>query len=115
MPVVFVIASEWILRTSVRAELRELGIHALGMESPDDVGRAMAAGEMPSVLVLEATLELASDPAIKKLAERVPTILIASRTERVAFPAVAAVLYRPIRIGEIVRSVRELLQHAKQV
>src|ERR1700730_13194111 len=40
MAIVFVIARDWTLRTPVRAELRELGIDALGMESPEDVGRA---------------------------------------------------------------------------
>lgn len=33
MIVVFVIASDWTMRTAVRAELRELGIDALGMDS----------------------------------------------------------------------------------
>jgi DNA-binding response OmpR family regulator len=112
MPVVFVIASDWTLRTTVRAELRELGVHALGRETPDEVGRALAEGEMPSVVVLEAAEPTASDPAIQRLVERVPTILIASRTETVAMPPVAAVLYRPVRIAEIVARVRELLQQA---
>ena len=112
MPIAFVIASDWTLRTSVRAELREIGVKALGMETPDEVGRALVAGELPSVVVLEATEPAASAPAVQRLVERIPTVLIASRTETVAMPSVAAVFYRPVRIGEIVARVRELLQQA---
>ena len=110
MPVVFVIARDWKLRTAVRAELRERAIDALGMDSAEDVGRALAGGAMPAVVVLEANAELAGDPAIRSLVRRVPTVLVASRTETVALPRVAAVFYRPVRIGEIVAKVSELLE-----
>jgi hypothetical protein len=109
MPVVFVIAKDWKLRATVRAELRERGIHALGMDSVEDVGRALAGGEMPAVIVLEANAELAGGPAIHGLVARVPTVLVASRVETVALPRVAAVFYRPVRIWEIVEKVSELL------
>jgi hypothetical protein len=109
MPVVLLIASDWTLRTAVRAELRELGVQALGVESADEAGRAIAAGELPSAVVLEATAALASDPATQELVRRVPTIVIASRTENVELPPVAALFYRPVRIGDIVSRVRELL------
>jgi hypothetical protein len=109
MPLVFVIATDWKLRTSVRAELRERGIDARGMDSEDDAGRALAGGEMPAVVVLEANAELAGNPAIQSLVGRVPTVLVASRTETVPLPRVAAVFYRPVRIGEIVAKVSELL------
>jgi DNA-binding response OmpR family regulator len=109
MPVVFVIATDWKLRAAVRAELRERGIDALGMDSAEDAGRGLAGGAMPAVVVLEANAELAGDPAIQRLVARVPTVLVASRTETVALPRVAAVLYRPVRIGEIVEKVSELL------
>lgn len=116
MPIVFVLARDWALRTAVRAELREIGIDALGMDSPDDAGRAIAAGEMPGAIVLEATGDFLSHPAIRNLIARVPSILIASRTERIPLPAGGGgknrglVLYRPVRIGEIVSSVRDFLQ-----
>jgi hypothetical protein len=109
MPVVFVIATEWKLRAAVRAELRERGIDALGIDSAEDVGRALAGGAMPAVIVLEANAELARHPAIQSLVGRVPTILVASRTETAPLPRVAAVFYRPVRIGEIVEKVSELL------
>jgi DNA-binding response OmpR family regulator len=109
MPVVFVIAKDWKLRATVRAELRERGIDALGMDSAEDVGRALAGGAMPAVIVLDANAELAGDPAIQGLAARVPTVLVASRVETVALPRVAFVFHRPVRIGEIVEKVSELL------
>jgi len=113
MPVIFVIASDWKLRTAVRAELREAGIEAMGMQSADEVGAAIAAGELPSAIVLEATPPLAGDPAVKRLVERVPTVLIASRTETIRLPPVAVVLYRPIRVAEIVQELQKLLNQPR--
>jgi hypothetical protein len=120
MPVVFVIARDWILRMALRAELREIGIEALGMETAEDAGRALASGTMPAAVVLEATAEIIENTAMQTLLRRVPSILIASRTETVNLPPapsdaagggsrVAAVFYRPVRIGEIVERVRDLL------
>ncbi len=109
VPVVFMIATDQKLRTAVWVELREFGIDALRMDSLDDAGRAFARGRMPGVIVLEATPELVGNPAIQNLVERIPTILIASRTETVSLPRNTVVLYRPITIGEIVTKVRELL------
>ena len=112
MPIIFIIASDWKLRTSVRAELREAGFEAMGMESPDEVGRAIAAGELPAAVVLEATPPLTSDP-VKQLVARVPTVLIASRTETIDVPPVSDILYRPVRIGEIVQHVQKLLSQPR--
>jgi len=108
MPVVFVIARDWALRAGVRAELRERGVEALGMDSPADAGRAIASGQLPAVVVLEAIPELAGNPAVRKLVESVPTVLIASRTETVPLPPVDTVFYRPVSVGEIVARVRRL-------
>lgn len=110
MPVVFVIARDWSLRSSVRAELREAGIDALGMESADDAGTALAGSQLPSAVVIEAVSGLAGDPRIASLIERVPAVLIASRVERIALPPVEALLYRPVRIGDIVAKVKDLVR-----
>ena len=109
MPVVFVIATDWKLRAAVGDELRERGIDAMGMDSAEDAGRALAGGAMPAAVVLEANAELGGDSAIQGLVARVPTVLVASRTETVALPRVTAVFYRPVLIGEIVEKVSELL------
>ena len=120
MALVFIIARDWMLRTSVRAELRERGVDALGMDSPDDVGRALASGQIPAVVVLEGTGDFASHPGVVSLISRVPTILIASRTEKIPLVAekgegkqaqhVGAVLYRPVMVGEIVSRVMQFLR-----
>jgi hypothetical protein len=109
MPVVFIIAPDWTLRTALRAELRESGIDALGMDSPNDVAYARAAAQIPNVVVVEATPALLDDLRIQSLLRRVPAILIASRTLNVPLPPRAAVLYRPVRIADIVASVNGLL------
>jgi hypothetical protein len=120
MPLVFVIAQDWTLRTAVRAELRERGIDALGMDCAEDIGRAIASGQMPAAVVLEGTHELASSAAIRNLMGRVPTILIASRTEKIPLPEglnengaprkyTGVALYRPVQVGEIVSRVLDIL------
>jgi hypothetical protein len=110
MPLVFIVARDWQLRAGLRAELREGGIDAFGIDSAEDAGRSFAEGEMPAVVVLEATAEFAANAAIQSLVKRVPTVLIASRTETVPLPPAAAVFYRPVSIGEITNRVLELLK-----
>ncbi len=111
MPVVFVIAEEWMLRAGIRAELRERGIQALGMENADEVGRALASSEVPAAVVLDQNASAASDPAVLQLTRRVPTVLIASRTlpsERAA----TRVLLRPVQIKDVVAAVTDLLRNS---
>ena len=79
------------------------------MDSLDDAERTPTRNQLPAAIVLEATAELLANPAIQNLVSVAPTILIASRTETVALPTVATVLYRPVRIGDIIAKVRELL------
>ena len=79
------------------------------MDSLDDGWRTLTRNQMPAAIVLEAAAELLGNPAIQNLVNSVPTILIASRTETVPLPPVATVLYRPVRIGDIVAKVREFL------
>ena len=109
MAVVYVISPDWTMRIAVRAELREMGVEVLGMDSADDAGRAIASGGFPNVIVLEATAELLGNPRILNLVHHVPSVLIASRTVEVSLPDAPAVLHRPVRVVEIVARVRELL------
>lgn len=110
MPLVFIIARDWQLRAGLRAELRESGIDALGMDSAEDAGRSFAEGQMPALAVVEATAEFAGNAAIQSLVKRVPAILIASRTETVPLPPAAAIFYRPVSIGDITNRVLQLLK-----
>jgi hypothetical protein len=109
MSVVLVVAADWTMRTPIRAELRERGIDALGIDSADDAVRTLAPGKLPDAIVLEATAELLGDPRIQDLVHRVPSVLIASRTVIVPLPEATVVLYRPIRIAEIVECVSQLI------
>lgn len=110
MPTVFVIAQDWPLRAGVRAELREIGIEALGMESVAEAEEAMAGGTLPEAVVLDATTKDAAHPALEALARRVPVILVASRMESRPAVQAAAVVWRPVRVGEVVQRVRDALQ-----
>ena len=111
MPTVFVIGSDWTLRANVRAELREAGIEALGMETMDEAGQAIARGEWPAAAVLEAAAGEPNPTALGLLAKRVPVVVVASRTETVPLPEDAAVvLYRPVRVADIVARVKQLLE-----
>lgn len=116
MPIVFVIAEEWRLRAAVRAELRERGVKARGMETADDAGRAIAAGEIPSVIVLDAAAAAAPPPALRRLIRRVPSVLIASRTTSLTLSSnevVCKVLFRPVQVSEVIAAVLDLLQGQK--
>jgi hypothetical protein len=109
MPMVFVIATDWKLRSAVRAELRERGIDALEIDSVENVERELVSGDVPAAVVLEATAKFVGEPAIQRLVARVPTILIATRTETVALPEVVAVFYRPVNVGMVGAKVIEIL------
>jgi DNA-binding response OmpR family regulator len=108
MPTVFVIGEDWTLRSLVRAELREHGVEALGMESLADAAQAIAIGTVPSAVVLDAT-PLGAATALEFLPRSVPVLLVTS--PGAPAPAwAAAVLSKPVRVGEIVASVETLLK-----
>jgi DNA-binding response OmpR family regulator len=111
MPTVFVIAEEWLLRANARAQLRDQGIEALGMETMDDAAQAIAQGTLPDAIVLDAGSAAAADPRVPQLAARAPLIVVAYRsTASPALDSAATVLWRPLSIGEVVEKVRELLK-----
>ena len=111
MPTVFVIGQDRQLRANVRAELREQGVEALGMESLDDAAQAIATGTIPAAVVFDAAGEAVPEPALANLARRVPVILVASRTTAApSLEGIAAVLWRPVRVGEVVEQVKQVLK-----
>jgi len=72
----------------------------LRLDTPDNsLRRTPRVRHSSAAIVLGATSPVASDPAIRNLAERVPAVLIAARTESIDLPAVAAVFNRPVRIA----------------
>ena len=111
MPIVFVVSRDWTLRAAVRAELREAGVEALGLETADDVGKALARGVVPSVVVIdgaELDTQLARDE-MENLARYVAVLVVDSRVSPAPEIPGAERLLRPVSIGDIVAKVRALL------
>jgi DNA-binding response OmpR family regulator len=109
MPIVFILARDWPLRVLLRAELRERGVQAIGMQTAAEVGTRIASGDMPSVVVLEASQDV--ELGLESLARRVPFVVVASGSEQDAWPAAATtVLHRPVRIAEVVAAVLDHLR-----
>ena len=109
MPTVFVIGEDWTLRSLVRAELRERGIEALGMETLEEAARAIAAGTVPSAVVLDAT-SLPVNPAPLEFLPRSVPVLVVTSPGAPAPAWAAAVLSKPVQVGEIVSRVENLLK-----
>jgi len=117
MPRVFIVSNDWTLRAAVRAELRDAHFDARGMDAIADVGEAIAQGIAPAAVVLDAAMEIgpAQRQAIANLAQRVPLVVVASRIEPGAgaqewLGKTAAVLFRPVRVGDIVACVKKILR-----
>ena len=109
MPTVFVIGEDWTLRSLVRAELREHGIEALGMETLDDAARAIAAGAMPSAVVLDLASLRGEASKLEPLAKRIPVVVVTPSNS--AAPAwAAATLSRPVTVGDVVARVEMILK-----
>jgi DNA-binding response OmpR family regulator len=111
MPVVFIVSSEWDLRGAVRAELREAGIEALGMETVEDMARAIAGGMAPSLVVLDGAQlhKTEARQALQNLGSRVPLLVIDSRLKPAPPLRGAKTLLRPVSVKEIVASVLAML------
>ncbi len=116
MQIVFVVSSDWKLRTAVRAELRETGVDALGLETADDVGKALARGVAPSVVVIDgAELENSSTrEALANLAQHVAVIVVDSRVTPAPELIGAERLQRPLRVQDIVARVLARLAASAQ-
>jgi hypothetical protein len=113
MPVVFVISPDWTLRAMVRAELREAGIEALGMEDIRDMVEAVYRGVRPSVIVIDG-VEL-EKPVMREtvddMSRSIPILVVDSRVTPAPVLPFAEVLPRPIRVQDIVLRVLSRLGH----
>ena len=111
MPVVFIVSGEWDLRGAVRAELREAGIEALGMETVEDMARMIARGIVPSLVAIDGALlhETETRQAVQNLSSRLPVVVIDSRLDPAPpMPCVTTIL-RPVQVKEIVARIWKLL------
>jgi DNA-binding response OmpR family regulator len=111
MPLVFVVSAEWDLRGAVRAELREAGVEALGMETVEDMARMIAAGVAPMLVVLDGAelQKMETRTALRNLASRVPLLVIDSRLNPAPPLPGAQTILRPVQVKEIVARVLALL------
>ncbi len=111
MPVVFIVSAQWDLRGTVRAELRESSIDALGFESVDDMAKAIARGIAPDLVVLDGALLDGKQirRAFEALASRRPLLIIGSRLDPNPPLRNAEVIFRPVQVREIVARVKRIL------
>ena len=114
MPVVFIVSDEWDLRGAVRAELREAGVDALGLETTEDLARTIAGGIAPALVVLDgAQLHNAEmRQALQNLTSRVPLLVVDSRLNPGPPLPGAQVILRPVQVKEIVARVLAMLSSA---
>ena len=114
MPVVFIVSGDWDLRGAVRAELREAGIEALGLETVEDMARVIAGGIAPSLVVLDGA-QLHNQEirqSLKHLSSRLPVVVIDSRLDPAPPLPGATTMLRPVQIREIVARVLAMLSPA---
>ena len=114
MPVVFIVSGEWDLRGAVRAELREAGVDALGLETTEDMARMIAGGIAPALVVLDgAELHKAETrQALQNLSSRVPILVVDSRLNPAPPLPGAQTMLRPVQVKEIVARVLTMLSPA---
>lgn len=111
MPPVFIVSAEWNLRGAVRAELREAGLEALGMETVEDMARTIAGGVAPSLVVVDGAQlskrEVRQD--LQNLSSRTKLLVIDSRLSPVPPVPGAQTILRPVQVKEIVARVLAML------
>ena len=111
MPSVFVIGQDWTLRAAVRAELRELGVEALGFASVADALDARASQPAPEAVVLDVT-SAEADPAAVAAVTRGSLLLVVASGTGTALGSIEPdlLLKKPVRVAEIVAAVRQLME-----
>jgi len=111
MPVVFIVSGEWDLRGAVRAELREAGIEALGMETVEDMARMISGGIALALVVLDGAQLGGPETreALQNLSSRLPLLVIDSRLNPAPPLPNAHTILRPVQVKEIVARVLEML------
>jgi hypothetical protein len=107
MPIVFVISPDWTLRTNVRAELREVGIMALGMQATGDLEEVLMRGVVPSSIVLDSA-ELENPKAqkmLETLAQDVAVLMAGSAVKPALSFHGTEVIRRPVQVRDNVSRV----------
>ena len=110
----FIVSGDWDLRGAVRAELREAGVEALGLETVEDTARVIAGGIAPSLVVLDGAQLHNSEMrrALENLSSRVPVLVINSRLDPAPPLPGTTTMLRPVQIKEIVARILAMLLSA---
>ena len=110
----FIVSGDWDLRGAVRAELREAGVEALGLETVEDMARVIAGGIAPSLVVLDGAQLHNSEMrrALENLSSRVPVLVINSRLDPAPPLPGTTTMLRPVQIKEIVARILAMLLSA---
>ena len=111
MPVVFIVSGEWDLRGAVRAELRESGIEALGLETVGDMAQMIAGGIAPELVVLdgEQLRRPEARQALENLSSRLPVLVVDSRLSPAPPLPGAQTILRPVQVKDVVARVLSML------
>jgi DNA-binding response OmpR family regulator len=111
MPAVFIVSGEWDIRGAIRAELREAGIEALGVETVDDMAQMIAGGIAPALVVLDGAQlnRREARQALENLSSRLPILVINSRLSPAPPLPRAQTILRPVQVKEIVARVLTML------
>ncbi|MBI2956104.1 MAG: hypothetical protein HYY26_02205 [Acidobacteria bacterium] len=109
MKTVLVVGRDWQFRSLLRAQLREEGYAALGLETLTDAEEEIRRPDEVAAVVFDTTGAAAEElqTALPRLAARLPVVVVAGAQEEV--PAAARVLRRPVAIGEVAAALRDLL------
>jgi DNA-binding response OmpR family regulator len=111
MPVVFIVSGEWDLRGAVRAELREAGVDALGMETVEDMAKAIAGGIAPDLVLLDGSYlhNPQTRQALQNIAARLPLLVVDSRLHPAPALPGAQIILRPVQVKDILARVLAML------
>jgi DNA-binding NtrC family response regulator len=110
MKTVLVVGREWKFRALLRAELRERGFEAVGVET---LTEAQLVATAPAVLVYDNADAGADEiAALAEMVARVPTIVVAG-AQAPSAPSGVVVMRRPVQMSEIMKAVERLVGGAR--
>lgn len=109
MKTIFVVGQEWRFRALLRAQLREEGYRALGLADLGEAAEALASLPAPALMVFDMAGAAPEEMQrlLPELAARLPVLVVAGPQEKVPAP-VQRLLRRPLSVGDILETVREL-------
>ncbi len=116
MPDVVLIGKEWKLRALLRAQLLEEGIAVEAYETPADAAYAAASG--PALIIADITSSGNPESELESLAHWArfrPTWVVASSVKEGVNPErFERVIYKPLRLGDLISEIEDRLRRRRQ-